>query len=112
MVNDNNAVNLNRGLYEAVWDAYPAITVAKTVDIDGALSYAFQNRGTTTAILNDLWTVLPNSVQHFNVFMPNMVINTKIRVKFTGAGTNNLEVSAMRLKGPAFSNFTKDDPTY
>lgn len=103
--------NKNRGLLESVWEVYPPKTSTCYVDLDGVLSWAFHNNGTSTVVLNDHWTVKPGSTQHFNVALPNMVINTRIKVSFTGGGTNNLEISAMRMKGFAFSNFTKDDPT-
>jgi hypothetical protein len=103
--------NQNRGVYEAVFEVFPPVTEPQRVSLDGVLSFAFHNNGTATAVINDHWTVKPGSTQQLTVMLPNMVINDRIKVTFTGVGTQNLEISAMRLKGWAFSNFTKDDPT-
>lgn len=102
----------NRGLYPVVWEVYAPIIKDQRVPLDGVLSFAFHNNGEATAILNDHWTVKPGSTQQLTVALPNMVINDTLKVSFSGAGTKNLEISAMRVKGFDYSNFTKDDPTY
>lgn len=102
---------MSKGLLEAVWEVYPPVTENAYLELDGVQSFAFHNNGTTNVILNDHWTVKPGSTQQLTVALPNMVVNTRIKVSFAAGVTNLLEVSAMRLKGYPYSNFTKDDPT-
>lgn len=92
---------------ECTIDVAMPITENKAIQLDGVLSFSLHNAGTSNAMIDGGFTLLPGSTLQMGMPDANVVISDKIRVSFASGGTNKLELIVQRMKGAQFSNYEK-----
>lgn len=90
---------------EATLDFEAPITAPSFLELDGVLAFSLHNAGTATVTLGGLYTLKPGSTYNSGMPAANVVISDKVRVAFSDTGTRRLEISMVRMKGGAFSNY-------
>lgn len=92
-------------MIEVTIDVLQPIISSGTVQLDGVTDVVFQNAGTATVMIDSKLTILPGSTFQLATPRPDMLIVANIRVSFSGAGTQRLEIATLRPKGRAYSNY-------